>query len=42
MAAYRRAVKHLEVLEIEGGHHVHLDRPEVVAQALNAFYERTR
>lgn len=29
-----------ELHQIEGGHHVHMDKPEVVARIINAFLEK--
>ncbi|KTC86142.1 MULTISPECIES: alpha/beta fold hydrolase [Legionella] len=33
------AVKNLEVYHLEGGHHVHMEHPDTVAQCLEEFYK---
>lgn len=37
MKAQIAAVEHLEIVEVEGGHHVHLVQPEVVGPIVEAF-----
>jgi pimeloyl-ACP methyl ester carboxylesterase len=34
------AVKNLEIYHLEGGHHVHMEHPDTVAQCLEEFYQR--
>ena len=36
----RHAFKSLEVVWVQGGHHVHLDTPEPVAEAITDFLQR--
>jgi hypothetical protein len=38
----RHAFKSLEVVWVQGGHHVHLDTPEPVAEAITEFLQRVR
>ncbi|MFA5959949.1 MAG: alpha/beta hydrolase [Tatlockia sp.] len=33
------AVKHISVHRLQGGHHLHMENPESLAQCLNAFYQ---
>lgn len=34
------AVKNLKIFQLEGGHHVHMEHPDTVAQCLDEFYKR--
>lgn len=33
-----KAIKHLAIKHLDGGHHIHMERPEVVGQLLTDFY----
>jgi pimeloyl-ACP methyl ester carboxylesterase len=34
-----KAIKHMEVKQLEGGHHIHMEKPEVVTQLLAQFID---
>ncbi len=35
-------VKNLQVYSLEGGHHIHMERPEAIAHCLAEFYQKAR
>ena len=37
-----KAVKHLKVERLEGGHHIHMEQPQAVAQLLAEFYQSAK
>lgn len=41
MQARMKAVKHLEVTQLAGGHHIHMEKPEAVGNILVDFFRKT-